>query len=636
MKIFPNASLRKNGFALIMVMVLAAASLLILTYDLNRTQTIAVVNLRNNQYNVCNNAAEAAVEKVFARMAYDFQSYGVGQVSNNWAAGLYSTNVPTAGENPYWSNFTFSDASTGTGGRVYVNLAYYYGGSLPSAYTGLFASSNSPVYRIVANVIQTNASTQVASVVGTAQEDVLLALVPLNTWAIFYNGLLEFSTCAIMTVNGRVQANGSIYVGSGSALTFNSGVSCTGTLTSPQNDGNGPWTTSNWGVAFNGVPTYTTNVASVTVSLNMTNSHFMIDIPTNGESPTSTVGMQRLYNEAQMVLLVTNTAGTNTPTVQLTLQQSVNGAVPGNDSAKTVLTYTNANPGVISSNLPFLSLTNVAFDQREYDTNIITQIDVGALSTWAATNANVQSKLPAGQNLYPTILYVADQRTNDNTHLSAVRLINGAQLPANNNLGFSVATPNPLYVIGNYNVQTASSGANASAGSTNTTYTVPAALFSDSITVLSANWSDNLSLTKNYSGSGNSSLYQVTADDTINAAIVTGTVPSVDNTASGFSGGVHNLPRLLENWNGKNLWLNTSILRLWNSQMATNSFRNPLNFSPTPVSPYYNPPTRKFSFDLNFLNPNRVPQGIPVALVPIRFGWGVPPPSTTTYTPTHN
>jgi hypothetical protein len=94
----------------------------------------------------------------------------------------------------------------------------------------------------------------------------------------------------------------------------------------------------------------------------------------------------------------------------------------------------------------------------------------------------------------------------------------------------------------------------------------------------------------------------------------------------------------LEDWTtpNANLYLNTSILRLWDSNMATNQFRNPYGFSPAPVNPYYNPPTRHYTFDPNFLNPAKVPPGIPVALVPIRFAWGVPPPGVTNYVPLHD
>ena len=632
MIITPATQPRQAGFALLMVMVMTGASMLILTSNMNRTRSVAILNNSYNTYNTCGYAAEAAVEKVYARMAYDFQSAGVAGVSNNLASGLYANSVPTAAENSFWSKFQFTDAQGNTG-KTYVGYAYSYTGPLPSAYTGLY-TANAPVYRIVSNVQMTNGNTP--NVVGTAQEDVLLALVPLTTWAIFYNGLLEFSQCATMIVNGRVQANGPIYVGTTASLTFNSGVSCTATLTAPLVDGvSGLWTPgtpSTWGTTFNANPGYTTNVASVTVSLNMTNSHFLIDIPPTGELPTSTTGQQRLYNQAQMVLLVTNASASVSTnlTVQLTLQSSFNSQVPGNDPSPVVLTYTNATPGLLSSNLPFLSITNLGFDQREGDTNLFTQIDVGKFASWVSTNPTVQTKLPAASGIYPTILYVADRRPRTSTQLPSVRLVNGAQLPANgsgNPLGFTVATPNPLYVLGNYNTKTSA----GSAPGTNT-YEVPAALFSDALTVLSTNWTDDQGFLTYVKGN---STFAAT-DDTINAAIITGTVPSTGTSGTTFSGGVHNLPRLLEDWTGCHLYLNTSILRLWDSNMATNQFRNPSGFSPAPVNPYYNPPTRHYSFDQNFLNPAKVPPGIPVALVPIRFAWTVPPPNNINITPAHD
>lgn len=612
---------RQTGFALLMVLILATAMILILAASMYRTTTVSGLNKRSNDYNNCNNAAEAAVEKVYARMAYDFQSYGVAAVTNNWVNGLYQTNIPLAAEDSYWSNFKFTDGTTA--GRTYVGFAYNYSGYLPSAYGGLF-TTNAPVYRIVSNVQQSNS---MYNVVGTAQEDVLLALVPLSTWAIFYNGTLEFSYCATMVVNGRVQANGEIDVGTSASLTFNSPVNSTTNIAAPNLDGSStsqwdPNNPSTWNTTFNAGSTQ--NGASVTVSLNMTNSHFMIDLPTSTQTgPTYaniSTNAQMLYNEAQMVLLVTNTAsGTNV--VQLTLQSSSgNGQLPGADTAPVTLTYTNASPGVLASNLPFLTLTNMTYDQRESDTNTFTQIDMGKLSSWLTTNATVQNKLPAASSIYPTILYVADNRPLTATVLPSVRLVNAAQIPANGGYGFTVATKNPLYVQGNYNTQTS---AGSSTG-TNNAYEVPAALISDALTLLSPSWTDSEGYTTFSSGANADNASTMT----VNAAIVTGTIPSTGASSSTFSGGVHNLPRLLEDWSGVNLYLNTSIIRLWNSNMATNQWK----FQGT----YYLPPNRFFSFDNNFLNPAKVPPGIPVALVPIRFDWYVPPPGVTTNTPSHN
>ncbi len=627
MKILPSSSVPPRGFALIMVLILVTVSLIILASSMNRSNTVAILNQRNVDFGSCSVAAEAAVEKAYARMAYDFQSYNVAGVSNNWAAGVYGNNIPNSNEGSFWAGFIFSDAQ-GNAGKTFVSQVGTYSGPLPSAYTGLYAAPGSPVYRIISNVMRTNSS---STVIGTAQEDVLLAMVPLVTWAIFYNGPLEFTQCATMIVNGRVHANGRIYVGTSTSLTFSNGVSSTSILDATPMDGVGSYGT-NWHTYFNATPGYTTNVASVTVSLNMTNSHTLIDVPPPTELATSIQGGQRLYNQAQMVLIVTNTYGNATNlTVQLKVQTSINGSVPGNDPTPSIILLTNATVGMLTTNLPFLSLTNTTFDQREGKTNLITQIDIGRFSTWSATNSTVQTKLPATSQQYPTILYVADRRSVSTGQLATVRVMNGAQLPANGNFGFSVATQNPLYVLGNYNIQT-SSGGSQSLNTNDTTYTVPAALMADSLTVLSPNWTDDQGF-QTYSSSTTS---HDATNMTINAAIVVGTIPSTDNTATGFSGGVHNLPRLLEDWSSSHLWLNTSILRLWDSRWATNQFRNPAGFNPTPVNPYYNPPTRHYSFDLNYLNPAKVPPGIPVATVPIRFAWGVPPPNTTTYTPTHN
>jgi hypothetical protein len=89
---------------------------------------------------------------------------------------------------------------------------------------------------------------------------------------------------------------------------------------------------------------------------------------------------------------------------------------------------------------------------------------------------------------------------------------------------------------------------------------------------------------------------------------------------------VHNLPRLLEDWNSpstRTLWLNTSIMNLFNSKIATHQFVNP--------GTYYDPPTRKFSYDLNFLDPAKQPPGVPCALVLVRLNWAVPPPNNVAY-----
>jgi hypothetical protein len=582
----------RGGYALLLVMGVTAIATLVLAATLGRMMTNSKLNNRSNEYSVTGNAAEAAVEKVVARMCYDFQNFGLGAVYAN--VSIYQASIPN--EDPFWATFTFSDASGHTN-KTYVGmLTNNYTGPLPSQYPGM-STSRAPIYRIVSNARLAANSV----VTGTAQEDVLLALVPLTQYAIFYNGLLEFSTCATMTVNGRVHANGSIYTGTSASLTFNGTVTDTGTISSPAWNGQGPsWADKG---TYNGSPPYRTNVPSVTLSVGTTNVHAAIEMPPTGEDPNSTQGQARLYNQAQTLLLVSNN------TVALKIQASINYQEPGVDPAPVWVTSTNT-PSALATNFPFLCTTNTFTDQRENKTVLTTEIDVGKYGQWINTNSGILSKFPAGSGAYPTILFVADNRTTNSSQITGVRLRNGTAPPANGGLGWSVATPDPLYLLGNYNCTNASY-----LGTTNTTSSLPCALMSDALTVLSPAWQD--------SKSSSTFTTRAASDSTVDAAILTGIVPSTGSSSSQFSGGVHNLPRLLEDWSSRNLTLNTSIMNLFNSQIATHQFVNP--------GTYYNPPTRKFSYDLNFLDPAKQPPGVPCALVLVRLNWAVPPANIVTY-----
>ena len=604
-----RAKFREAGHALIMVLVVSAASLLVLTATMKRTGTVALQNDRNNQYVANVNAAEAAVEKIVARLTYDFQGYGLGAVSAN--LGLYRTNVPSANEHPYWSKFRFSDGQ-GNLNRIYVGKLADFTGPLPSQYPGMFAK-NAQVYRVLANVTPT--SGPYTAMTNAVQEDVLLAMLPLTQYAIFYNGLLEFSTCAPMTVNGRTHANGGIYVGSSSPLTFNGTVTSTSTVGAPKNNGQGPWSFPG-NVTFAGNPDYKTNVPSVTISINMTNTHSLIDFPAAGVTPGSVAGQQLLYNQAQVVLLVSNTS------VTVKIQASPSAyQVPGEDTPITLQqtwspTSTWAKVQTqLSTNFPFLTLTNTFLDQREDKTVLVTDIDVSKYRQWTSTNSSILTKFPAASATYPTILYVANCRTNSSSQLPGVRLSNGSTVPDNGGRGWSVATPNPLYVKGDYNCPNASHLA-----TTNTTEAKPCALMSDALTLLSSSWVDSTSFTASSTGPNPSSTI------TVNAAILSGIKPSSGSTSATFSGGVHNLPRLLENWtSSRHVWLNTSIINLFNSTKATGQFVTPGSGS------YYTAPSRHFSYDSNFLDYNKVPPGIPCVLAAIRVNWAVAPPNTLTY-----
>ena len=214
----------RSAYALVIVLVMALVAIIILGGTLNRTYGVARMNNRAVDTMNAQNAAEAAIEKVFSRMQYDFQANGgLGAVSNNLTT--YRGLVPTTTEDSYWANFSFSDGQ-GNASKIYVARIATYTGPLPIAYSNR-PTYNAPVYRILANAKPTKGT---SGATGTAQEDVMLALLPLSDYAIFYNSLLEFSTCATMVVNGAVHCNTNIYVGAGGSatLTFNTTVTASG------------------------------------------------------------------------------------------------------------------------------------------------------------------------------------------------------------------------------------------------------------------------------------------------------------------------------------------------------------------------------------------------------------------------
>ena len=487
----PPRGRQSAGYAMLLVMIIAACCVLVFASTISRTVTTVRLNDRNNQYTAGLYAAEAATEKVIARMKSDFPSGGNWLLTNNLTS--YKATVPTTAENAYWGNFQFSDAQ-GNANQTYVQCISATGwGPLSSQYAGLNGWTN--IYRVLSNAKSTGSTG--ATIVNAVQQDIQFDSIPVFQFAIFYNSLLEFTWCAPFIVNGRTHANGSIYVGSCQNLTFNSAVTCSGWLGKTNWDGK---TTSQYTGAlnYNGSPGYSTNAQVLQLPIGTNNTpaavQQIINMPPAGEDPNSAMGQQRYYNKAEIVLLVSNS------TVTATLKTSASDASP------TVITglYSSTNYNGVATNFPFLTLTNPSSssspnftDQRESKTVVTTQIDIGKLNQWIATNSRVKTKFPSTGGVFdptvcppPNILYVADNRTNSSSQLPAVRLIDGSVIPTNmvstGPSGFTVATPNPLYVLGNYNCP--DSGA---LNGTNTSKTFPASLVSDALTILSGNWADS-------------------------------------------------------------------------------------------------------------------------------------------------
>jgi hypothetical protein len=189
----------------------------------------------------------------------------------------------------------------------------------------------------------------------------------------------------------------------------------------------------------------------------------------------------------------------------------------------------------------------------------------------------------------------------------AVKLVNGSLItlptcPGGVSCGLTISAENPIYIQGDYN---ANSGGNQFSDPS-----VAASVAADAITILSVNWNDVNSFSAPFNAGARKG-----ATTYIRAGVVGGkeipfNKPSWDTTAIdgsqdfGTDGGVHNFMRYLENWNGTTLFYEGSIVSMFYARQATGLFNSGGN--------NYSPPTRGYSFDVNFLNPTLLPPRTPM------------------------
>jgi hypothetical protein len=675
-----SARRRSGGWALAIVLVLAAGALLVAGSVLSWSDSSAETTARNNEYYATTYAAEGATEKVLSAVVSDYENYGEPIVFAKLAT--YSNSVPSANDDPYWANYTFT-AGPNQSNMVVINRINPTNIILLGPpYQGLYMLA--ATYEIISTAVNKTSGLNIGAAVG---QSINLGTIPIFQFAIFFQNTMEVDPGANMTINGFVHGNSGIYMDTTANLTFSNDVSSSGAIIIGENplDPSSRGTPNN--PAFDGYHLSGVNPLVLPVGTNssglITNSaqnvNAILQIPPAGLSPTSMTGSNYLYNRADMIILISNNSVSVTSGVLVDNQATVIS-----NSAWSLWLNTNANTQF--------------YDQRQGITIQTADLDIGKLSSWSATNNTLRTAL-GGRNL--NSVFVADERSNSNavvttnynystnsvftntvahpannstnvippittnttltlstnrpgsgTYIGAIStntsvtprqylfnlitgysyqwitgvtttpyyttnynvtsqagvvLTNGATLP---NLGLAVVTPDPVYIVGNYNVST--NGTPANLGTFNTAQTYPAAVYSDAITILSGAWNPA------NSSSGISS--RTATDDTVNAAFLTGNVPSDGNY---YSGGVENFPRFLENWSGHTFTYNGSMVCMFNSQVAT---------APWPgTGTVYNPPTRNWAFDLNFNNALRQPPLTPHVISVNRGSWTFLPTNVVSF-----
>ncbi len=161
--------------------------------------------------------------------------------------------------------------------------------------------------------------------------------------------------------------------------------------------------------------------------------------------------------------------------------------------------------------------------------------------------------------------------------------------------GLTIAAENPVYLQGDYN---------AAAGFGNPH--VATSIAADAVTLLSNAWTDRISFTYPHNATNRNA-----SNTWYRVAIMAGkgvyfprpTAGSVP-TNFGSDGGTHNFLRFLEDWNARTCYYRGSMASLYYNRQALGVFKDGNNT--------YNPPTRDYAFDTDFLTPALLPPRTPM------------------------
>lgn len=230
------------------------------------------------------------------------------------------------------------------------------------------------------------------------------------------------------------------------------------------------------------------------------------------------------------------------------------------------------------------------FDSRELRPVDALDFDIKQLGDWIKDD----SASNATRIIYVEFINSATPAmgTDDSSdgYYPVLRMKEGETLPG----PLTIATEYPLYIWGDFNSKDKQ----------------PAAVAGDVYYVLSNKWDDSKQQAQAFQGSGR----QPASNTTIYASILAGHQASdcdfIDDTgcvgALGdlYGGGLENYPRFLEDWKNVEYKYRGSIVSLWVGRIALGDWYC--------CSTYYRPPIRNWGFDLDLLDPAKLPPGTPL------------------------
>jgi len=238
----------------------------------------------------------------------------------------------------------------------------------------------------------------------------------------------------------------------------------------------------------------------------------------------------------------------------------------------------------------------------------------GTSSTTNAIAANPNCTVTSPSTIWPwaEVIHANEARENPNPFFRrAVKIVDGNNLtgtgtcPGSVPCGLAFATENPAYIQGDFNANSAGGGFNDP--------NIAVSVNADAVTFLSDNFNDVNSFVFPYVTSGT----QRDATTTYyRAAVMAGKgisfpQPSTCGTGScyqdfGTDGGVHNFLRFLEDWGGQYLYYRGSIVSMYYNRQAVGTYKDGV------ANSVYQPPSRGYNFDTEFLTPSLLPPRTPL------------------------
>ncbi len=411
-------------------------------------------------------------------------------------------------------------------------------------------------------------------------------VVPLFQATAFFEDDLELYHPATMTIGGLVHTNNKAYVSSSSAgeLTFTGHLSYStsnGYLDNVDPPQSSTW--SGWSPNSEIAPTYSGGGKDQQVDQVARIEPLGADASTlidtkdtnrNNDSMRELIEPPDTYVDPKTQKIVTASASTDPPSIadrRLYNKAGIRIRVSGSTYTITTANSTSLSTNQINALKGALSQQSI-YDRREGKTVDLTTLDIAKASADLTKNGKKTDDGPLQDSTFNNIIYIDDVSGSSYTDPQAIRLANGSTLPSG---GLTVASENPVYIQGDYNTQGTR---------------VSSAVFADAVTILSNSWND--------SNSSSSLSSRNASDTTINTAIVAGFLPSgwtnpVTGATYGYSGGLNNFPRFLEDWSNNTFNYTGSMIELFTSQIATGEWD---------TGSTYVPPKRVWNFDSNFVD----------------------------------